>query len=344
MAGVRTTERDSDCLLVTRDPSLIDAVTATALAIDVPMVVAGERDELRTLWRAADVRLVGSDMAPHVAALEPQGGETWVLGRADAALFAASAELGAPALALPQASAQLAEVLSLRRDPDSGSSIVAFVGGSGGVGTSSVTVAASLLASKRGKRVAAVELADSGGGLDLLLGLEATAGVRWDDLANASGELEALDKQLVSGEGISVLALGRDSASTPTRGALDAVLRSLGRTQDLVVVDAGDGRRLSWLGDAQPVILVAAHVRGVAAARMVAEQEQLTRAHVVVRSGPGHTLPADAVADALGLPLLGAIRHDAAVPRLAGTGASITSRPARRFRRDINKLMDGLLP
>lgn len=343
MAGVRTSAGDLECLLVTRDASLIDAVTATALAIGVTVVVAGDRDELRMQWPAANVRLVGTDMASRVTAMGSRDGDTWVVGSADTALLAASAELRAPALALPKASAQLAEVLSQRQDPGPGSTVVALVGGSGGVGTSSVAVAMSVMAARRGKQVTAVELADSGGGLDLLLGLEATPGVRWDGLANATGELGALEEQLVSGDGISVLALGREAESTPTRAGLDAVLRSLGRTQDMIIVDAGDGQRLSWLGDATPVILVAAHVRGVAAARMVAQQQELARAHLLVRSGPGSTLPADAVAEALGLPLLGAIRHDPAVPRLAGAGASITSRPARRFRHDVNRLVDGVL-
>lgn len=343
MAFMRVTARASESLLVTRDASLIDAVTATALAIGAPVVVAGDRDELRVLWPAAGVALVGPDMATRVASLETRSARTWVVGRADSTLLAASAELRAPALALPQASAQLAEVLSGRRDPEPGSVVVALVGGSGGVGTSSVAVAMSLLAAERGIRVAIVELTDSGGGLDLLLGLEAAPGVRWDNLANATGELGGLDEQLVSGNGVCVLALAREAASRPTRTALDAVLRSLRRTQDLVVVDAGDGRRLTWLADAQPILVAAAHVRAVAAARMVAEQHELARAQLLVRNGPGSMLPATAVADAMGLPLLGRIRNDPAVARLAGAGVGITSRPARRFRRDVNRVVDGVL-
>lgn len=343
MTGVKMTVGSPECLLVTRDPSLTDAVTATALALGAPVVVAADREEIRTLWPAADVRLVGVDMASRVTSLPIAHGAVWVVGPADTALLTASAELGAPALALPQASAQLAEVLTRRRDPHREASVVALVGGSGGLGTSSIAVAVASLAASRGKRVTAVELADCGGGLDLLLGLEGAPGVRWDELANATGELGAMADQLVCADGASVLALGRESGSTPTRAALDAVLRGLGRSQDLIVVDTGDGRRLSWLGEAQPVLLVAANVRGVAAARMVAEQQELAHAQLLVRSGPGSTLPAEAVADALGLPLLGAIRHDPAVPGLAASGASITSRPARRFRRDVGRFVDGLL-
>ena len=343
MSCVRTMVEDPECLLVTRDPVLVDAVQATALALGTGVVVATERDELRLLWPGAGVRLVAPDMVSRTLDLSHSGGQTWVVGPAGNALLAASAELQVPALALPEASARLAEVLARRRDPDPRASVVAMVGGSGGVGTSSVAVAVAQVAARRGKRVAVVELADCGGGLDLILGLEASPGVRWSDLANASGELGPLEDQLVAGDGVSVLALGRESPDHPTRAAFDAVLRCLGRVHDMVVVDAGDGRRLGWLGDAQPLVVVAANVRGVAAARMVAGQGELARAQLLVRTGPGSTLPAGAVADALGLPLLATIRHDRAVPRLAGAGAGITSGPARRFRRDISRLVDGLL-
>ncbi|MDO5735575.1 MAG: hypothetical protein Q4P15_03780 [Propionibacteriaceae bacterium] len=335
--------KDSECLLVTRDPALIDAVQATALALGTGVVVAVDREELRLLWPGAHVRLVGPDMASRAADLMAVSGETWVVGQSNGALLAASAELGAPTLALPQASARLAEVLTHRSDTRPTASVVALVGGSGGVGTSSLAVAAALLAARRGKRVSTVELAGCGGGLDLLFGLEASPGIRWNDLAGASGELGDLKAQLVTGDGVSVLALGRDSSEHPTREAVEAVLRGLGRSHDLIVVDAGDGRHLAWVGDAHPVMLVAAHVRGVAAARMVAERSDLARAQVVVRTGPGSPLPAEAVADALGLPLLGTIRNDPAVPRLTGAGASITSGPARKYRRDVNKLVDGLV-
>ncbi len=343
MSGVKRIQDESSTLLATRDPSLIDSVAATALALGTSVTVVGDREDLRAAWSGAAVRLVGVDMAPRVAELVDGGGRTWVVGQPDAGLLAASAELGVPALALPQSSAQLAEVLTQGREPEPGATVVAFYGGSGGVGTSSLTVASALLAARRGARVAVVELAECGGGLDLLMGLEGARGLRWNELGDASGELGHLDEQLVSGDGVSLLAMGRDAVTRPTRSALGAVLRSLGRNQNLIVVDAGDGQRLDWLGDAQPVIVVAAHVRGVAAARMAAEQHAPAGAGLLVRTGPGASLPPGAVEEALGLPLLGTVRHDRAVAKLAATGAGIVGSPARRFRRDVNALLDGLL-
>lgn len=343
MAGMTSIEKDTVCLLVTRDPSLVDVVSATALTIGTPLSVVGEREDLRTLWPLAGVRLVGVDMVGRALEMGGGQGRTWVVGQPDASLFAASAELGAPALALPEASGRLAEVLGMGQEDDATASVVALVGGSGGVGASSLTVAAALLASKRGAKVAAIELATCGGGLDLLMGLEATSGVRWEHLREYSGELGQLDGQLVHGHGVSLLGMGREPGAGPTRSAVEAVLRSLGRSQDVVLVDAGAGEHLDWLARAQVIVVVAAHVRGVAAARMVVERLGVMGAQVVVRKMPGSVLPPVAVAEALGLPLLGTIRHCPAVAKLAGVGAGITAGPARRFTADVKVLLDGLL-
>lgn len=329
--------------MVTRDPSLIDVVSATALALGTALTVVGEREDLRALWPVAAVRLVGVDMVGRVLELAGERKRTWVLGQPDATLFAASAELATPALALPQASAHLAEVLGFGQEPEATASVVALVGGSGGLGTSSLTVALALLASKRGVRVAAIELATCGGGLDLLMGLEGAPGLRWEHLRDASGELGQLDEQLVHGHGVSLLGVGREPGAEPTRAAVEAVLRSLGRSQDVLLVDAGGGECLDWLSGAQVIVVVAAHVRGVAAARMAIERLGAVGAQVVVRTMPGSALPPAAVADALGLPLLGTVRHCPAVAKLAGEGAGITTGPARRFTADVKGLLDGLM-
>ena len=52
------------------------------------------------------------------------------------------------------------------------------------------------------------------------------------------------------------------------------------------------------------------------------------------------TIPPEAVADALGLPLAGVIRDDPRVPQLAAQGASVGSRPAARLRRDAMRLFE----
>ena len=83
----------------------------------------------------------------------------------------------------------------------------------------------------------------------------------WEELRHAVGEIGDLTPHLVPAERVSVLALGRPHGDSPDEAALSAVLRSLERSHDLVVVDAGDGARLAELGRrVVPLLMVGADV------------------------------------------------------------------------------------
>lgn len=326
-------------LLATRDPALTEAVLATALALGVDVDVVRDRQELRRTWGAAKLRLLGADMAARAAGLESSGG-TWVVGTGEPGLLQASAQLRAPVLALPQATAELAEVLSGHLDAGARARAFAVVGGSGGLGASSLVVALATAAAEGGGRSAAVELVRCGGGLDLLFGAEMREGLRWDELGRAEGQLGDLAGHLLDADGVDVLALDRHRPEPPDDAAVTAVLGSLVRSHSSVFVDADaadvGGREL------QVLLVVGADVAAVAAARMRVERWGLESARLVVRSGPGRSLPVDAVAESLGMEPLGHVRHDKAVPRLAAAGSSVASRPARGFRRDVRALWEGL--
>nr|WP_255622671.1 septum site-determining protein Ssd [Tessaracoccus sp. OS52] len=329
-------------LLGTRDPALTEAVLATAVALGVQVEVVQDRDELRRGWAAAPVRLLGSDMAARAAVLERLAG-TYVVGVADQSLLAASAQLRAPALALPDATAELADVLAGHLQGESGGLLLAVVGASGGLGVSSLVVGLATVAAAAGTRSAAVELAECGGGLDLLFGAETREGLRWDGLGQAQGQLGDLDGHLLSTDGVDVLALDRRRPAHPDAAAVAAVLGSLARTHGAVFIDAGSAgnARLDAHGT-QTLLVVGADVASVASARMVVERRGLESARLVVRSGPGRTLPAEAVAESLGMGLLGEVRHDKALLRLAQSGGSVASAQARRFRRDAQRLWEGI--
>lgn len=340
MWGVNQTTRPVPRpLLATRDPALAEAVLATALALGVDVEVVRDRDELRRSWGSATLRLLGADMAARASLLE-RSGSTYVIGSAEADLLVASAQLRAPVLALPHATAELADVLAGHLRDDARAQTFAVVGGSGGLGVSSLVVGLATVAAESGMRSAAVELARCGGGLDLLFGAEMRDGLRWDELGHADGQLGDLDGHLLNVAGADVLALDRRSPREPDDAAVAAVLGSLGRSHGAVFVDADaadvGGRKL------QVLLLVGADVASVAATRMVVERWGLESARVVVRSGPGRSLPAEAVAESLGMPLLGRIRHDKSVVRLVQSGGSVAAAPARRFRRDVKALWEGM--
>lgn len=328
----------SEILLATREPGVVEAVAALGLALGVQVEHVYERDALRAGWSTARLRLVGTDMVPRAAELGVRD-HTWVVGTVPDRLVTASAELNAPAVAVPDVSGRLAEIMGSATMEPVDSRAVAMVGASGGLGTSCLAVAMSMLAARRAP-AALVELADCGGGLDLLLGAEAHDGLRWTGLTGARGQLGELTG-LVSADGVDLVALDREQARVPDPEAIHAVMRSLRRSHRTVVVDAGRGEGLQSCVPDVVLLLVAADVRGVAAARMaVRDRPALSAAQVVARHGPGRNLPADAVAGALGMPLAGRLRHDPMVPRLAADGSTVAAPVARRLSRDAQRLWE----
>lgn len=320
---------------MSRDPTLIETVESTALALGVELTLVRGREQLRELWQAASLRLVGADQAPGVAGLGAPPG-TWVVGFDQPELLRRSAELSIPALLLPDQASRLAEAMTAGGAECAEGRVVAVVGASGGLGVSSLCAALATRAAEAGLRSVAVELA-RGGGLDLLFGAETQAGMSWDDLHEAQGEIGDLTPHLATVDRVQVLPRGRRLGRDPGREAVDSVLRALRRSHDLVVVDAGCDTARAWsVGQALVLRLVGADVSSVAAAQVWGEHG----VGVLVRRGRGRALAADAVAEALGAPLIGQVREDPRVPRLAAEGISVGSRLARRLARDSRRVLE----
>lgn len=334
--------RELPPLLATRDPALSDAVQATALALGVDIEVVGRLEQVRGAWRSAPLRLIGADVAAGLVHAETTEA-TFLVGASQSQLLEASSRLRLPALLLPQSSDALAEALVSHRTSRPKGRGVCLLGASGGVGTSSLVMGLAAAAASAGRRTAAVELAPFGGGLDLLVGAETRPGLRWADLAKASGQIGALDGRLLVRDSVSVLALDRAHPAQPPPGAVGAVLTALRRTHDVVVIDGGRGGVPAGVGrETRVVLVVASDVSSVAAGRMLLAAGDLESPRLVVRTGPSRTLPPAAVAEALGLELLGVVRHDRAVPRLAQAGAWPGSRSAAHFRRDTARIWEAM--
>lgn len=220
--------------------------------------------------------------------------------------------------------------------------VVAGVGG--GVGASTL---AALLARERARagRVVLVDLAGTGG-LDVLLGVERRAGLRWGDLVGGgtdagSGEpsdaLEDLAGALPRWRGVEVLSCGRDGGLPPA-GAVAPVLGALADAGASVVVDARPGTRVwggagglvavlegSGAGSGAPgtegvwgrrapaavLVLVAGQdTLGVAALLATrAEDGAVATGLVLRRRRRSRVAPVEA-AHVAGLPLLGVLPHD----------------------------------
>ncbi|MDF1487670.1 septum site-determining protein Ssd [Tessaracoccus caeni] len=330
-------------LLCARDESLIEAVETTAIALGVELTVAGSAGEAAARWSDSAVRLISPELATGLSRLGPLPGSAYLVGRVAADLVGASSVLELPVLVLPDGGSRLAEVIaSATSTSTSKAKVVALVGASGGLGTSTMAAALSLTAADQGSRVALVELDPCGGGLDLLLGAETQRGFRWPDLLHAAGELEDLRESLPSVDGVAVVSAQRSTHVAVSPASVSAVLGSLRRTNDYVFLDCGREPRDHGAEADEMILLVGADVRGVSAARMRMATSGVSPTVVMVRSGVGRRVPAGAVADAIGLPLLAEVRHDAAVPKLAELGLPPRNGRARRLKRDVAAAWKGL--
>ena len=166
---------------------------------------------------------------------------------------------GAALVPLPASAGWLSDALADVSGTGRGTgSLVCVVGGSGGVGASTLAAGLAFVAARASQRTMLIDADPRSGGLDLLMGAERTAGWRWPRLATARGHLGDLTGQLPAVEGVDLLSMARGE-STPgwelQAEQLKSVLLSAMRSHDITVVDlprtlgAPDGRRCgepSW--------------------------------------------------------------------------------------------------
>ncbi|QDP95118.1 septum formation initiator [Microlunatus elymi] len=336
-------------LVVTADLELLDNVLAAAAAAGVEPTVTAEPGSIRPLWSAAPLVVIGADRAGQVAELVlPHRTEVFVAGVDDdvAGLARWSAPLGAAVVGLPQGAGLLTAAIADATGRPSGSGrVVVVVGGSGGVGGSSVAAALAVGAADRGLSTMLVDLDRFGGGIDLLVGAESVAGWRWPRLSGAEGHLGDLTGHLPRVAGIDVLSVAREGELGLAPGPVKSVLLSATRSHRLVVVDLPRGQdpvAAEALRRAALTLVVAgADVRGIAAAQQLLRELRGTTAElgVVVRRPRGGGIGAQLVADALQLPLAGVVGEDASIRH----GAERGDPPGRATRSPLGKLSRRLL-
>lgn len=316
-----------------------DVILSAAAAQEVEAEVVLALDEVAERWREADVVLISDRLAEAVAerALPHREG-VFLVGDDAVALAAWSAPLGARVISLPEGTGWLGAILA-----DGGSAkapVVAVLGGSGGVGASTLAASLSCLAANRWGAAALVETDVVGGGIDLLLGAETSGGWRWPRLSGAQGQVGDLRPYLPAVAGVSVVSMARGPSVDLTREPLAAIVGSLRRTHDAVVLDPGRSLTLAARESvrlaARVVLVVQAGVRGVAAAREVVRAHQLQDAWVAVT---GRGLSGSVVSDALDLRVVAELPADPALVRAAERGEPPT-RAGKRYLSVCRRLLD----
>jgi hypothetical protein len=224
--------------------------------------------------------------------------------------------------------------------PGRGSSVLGVVGAVGGVGATTVAIACALGA---GPDCLLVDADPDSPGLDLPLGIPEGDGVRWSAIPDSTDPLDpsslrsALPQvggvRVVTGSGIgSGLGAGAGPLGAPGRGRLAGVL-GVGRAEFAhTVVDAGRGRlspNLIGPGDAVALVLPAT-LAGVVAGRHVLEIQPASQVVVLLR--PTGWLPADEVAEQLGVPVVLEIPRLRRAAELADCGDLASGRTGRALR------------
>lgn len=339
-------------LFVTHDPLVLEDLLRLAATAGVEADVAPDVATARGAWTSAGLVVLGPDLldACATARLARRAGVV-VLGHDldDASVWRRAVDVAAERVVfLPDAEPWLVQALTDAVEvADHAGLVVATLGGRGGAGATTLSVALAHAGVRRALRTMLVDADPLGGGVDLVLGAEELTGLRWPDLAGTRGRLPAtaVDEALPRAGGISVLSWDRgDPAPLPVE-AVEAVLDAGRRACDLVVVDLArtldDVAREVLAAATCALLVVPAEVRATAAAGRVAAQAALLcrDLRLVVRGpSPGDVTGTD-VQRALGLPLAGTLRAEPQLDAFLEEGRS----PGRRARWPLGTFCDGLL-
>jgi secretion/DNA translocation related CpaE-like protein len=342
-------------LAVTADPQLVDDLVRVAADAGVELVVTSDLEAVGRPGTAGPLVVVGADVVERVGsrlALLTDESAVVVVTRDgdDRRIWEFAASLRAAAvLVLPLAERLLAERLVAATDSAAQAPAVAVVAGCGGAGASTLVAAMGVTAARRGLRPLVVDADPWGGGLDLLLGAEGRAGLRWPALVDARGGLGAVELRsaLPQVDGVTVLSWDRGPHLELPVTAAEAVTAAGRRAHDLVVVDVSgrpDPVGSALVRSAELVLLVAtAEVRAAAAAARVAGALPAGDVRLVVRrvraTARGGRLPAAELADAVGRPLAGELVSEPSVRAAAEQGEP----PARTGRGALARLCAALL-
>lgn len=195
--------------------------------------------------------------------------------------------------------------------------VIGILGASGGVGASVLSCAVAVRATAAGLAAVAVDGVRFGGGLDVTMGIERERGLRWPDIAGVRGRVDGaeLSAQLPCSVDVPVLSFDRSRDVALEHQPVREVLTALSSTHDMVVVDlpVAGSETFDWFSAPcdHVVLLVNTAARALAGALALACLIDGGRAElwVCVRSPGRHHESADAVAQALDLPLIGLL-HD----------------------------------
>ncbi|MFY1678099.1 MULTISPECIES: septum site-determining protein Ssd [unclassified Streptomyces] len=318
-------------LIVAEDAELLDDLLRLCVAAGATPEVCASPSEHRGAWDAAPLVLVGDDAARRMRGAGRRRGVVLV-GRDpdDAGVWQRAVEIGADhVLVLPDGERWLIDrIADVCEGVGRPARTVGVIGARGGAGASTLACALAVTSARANRRTVLVDADPLGGGLDVLLGGEATEGLRWPAFSASRGRVSggALEASLPRLHGLRLLSWDRgDCLSVPAQ-AVRAVLAAARRGGGVVVVDLPrrvDDPVTEILGQLDLALLVVpGELRAVAAgSRMASVLGPALRDLRVVSRGPYATgMDAGEVSRLLALPLAGEAPAEAGLPRAAEDG------------------------
>jgi len=338
-------------LVVTGDDVLLDDLLRLTTVGALTPDVAGDPGSAARRWLAAPLVLVGTDVADALAAASPpRRPGVLLVGRDldDATVWRKAVAVGAEhVVLLPDGEAWLVDRFTDVAEGGAEAFTIAVVGGRGGAGATVLAASLAVASVRRGTRTMLVDGDPLGGGIDLVVGGEDRAGLRWPDLVATRGRVgaDALRSALPQVDDLRVLSWDRSDSLRIPGATMREVLAAGRRGSDLVVVDLPrrvDAAVEETLMHATTTLLVVpAEIRATAAAARVAAALTLVcgDVRVVVRGPAPSGLDGAVIAASLGLPLAGEL---AAEPRLA-EALERGEPPGRRVRGPLARFCDRFL-
>ncbi|TCC29858.1 septum site-determining protein Ssd [Kribbella sindirgiensis] len=308
-------------LMATTNEALLDDLLRLSAAASVTPQVETHLLGLRRKWPTCSLVVIGRDLAEPLARVQPahRPGVVVVGSAADGDdLYRCAFDVGADAVCrLPDDEPLLAGKLADALDGADRSAVtLAFVGGCGGAGSTTLAAAVAVLGNRRGFRTMLIDGDPLGGGVELALGIEHDPGDRWPKLLNASGRVSAaaLRSALPSVDGLSVLSWDQSGVTVLPPDTMSSVIGAAQRSTDLVVLDlprrADPAVEEGFIRSTATLLVVPCDVRSVAAAKRLSGPLRAVAGdlRVVARDSRPGLAPTD-VATHLSLPLATKLGH-----------------------------------
>jgi secretion/DNA translocation related CpaE-like protein len=344
-----TNSPSSSVLLATTNDDLLDDFLRLAAAASVTTQVVANLVDLRRFWHTGSLVVVGRDLAEPLARAQPAHRPNVVVVGSTADgddLYRSAFDIGADVVCrLPADEPLLAGKLADALDGSPRTAVtLAFVGGCGGAGSTTLAAAVAVVGNRRGFRTTLIDGDPLGGGIELALGLEGDPGDRWPKLLNASGRVgaAALRSALPSVDGLAVLSWDQSDVTVLPPDTMSSVIGAAQRSADLVVLDlprrADPTAEEGFIRASATLLVVPCDVRSVAAAKRLCGPLRSVAGdlRVVARaSRPG--LAAADVATHLALPLATKLAIDPQIPTAMDDGRFAPRRrsPLTRAATDI---------